>query len=113
DDLRLQPGEEIVLTTRRSGWPVLLRQIVTLGLYTFWLRAGVITITNQRVHVRLGVLSTKELNLPMRFIQDASLHRSILGVGSVQVATAGGGPGDASLYPFKPAEARRLSDAIL
>lgn len=113
DELRLQPGEEVILTMRRSGWPVVLRQVVTLGLYTFWLKAGVISVTTQRVHARMGILNKSEINLPMRFIQDAALHRSWLGVGSVEVSTAGGGPGDASLYPFRPSESRRLTDAIL
>lgn len=91
--LRLQPDEEIVLSMLRSGWPVLMRKIVTLGLYTFWWNAGVITLTNQRVHLRQGILTKGEMSLPMRFIQDASTHRSLLRVGSVQVSTAGGGPG--------------------
>jgi membrane protein YdbS with pleckstrin-like domain len=113
DGLRLQSDEEIVLSMLRSGWPILLRQVVTLGLYTFWWKAGVITLTNQRIHLRQGILTKSEKSLPMRFIQDASMHRSLLRVGSVEVSTAGGGPGDASIYPIVPEDARRLTDAIL
>jgi membrane protein YdbS with pleckstrin-like domain len=113
DGLRLQPDEETILTVLRSGWPVLLRQIATLGLYTFWLNAGVITLTNQRIHMRQGVLTKKETSLPMRFIQDASTHRSLLRVGSIEISTAGAGPGDAYIHPLRPHEAGRLTDAIL
>ncbi len=113
DPLRLQPDEEIVLSMLRSGWPVLLRQVATLGLYTFWWKAGVVTLTNQRIHLRQGVLTKSETSLPMRFIQDASVHRSLLRVGYVEVSTAGGGPGDASIHPLRPDEAGRLTDAIL
>jgi hypothetical protein len=35
------------------------------------------------------------------------MHRSWLGVGSIEVSTAGGGPGDALLHPFRPAELGR------
>jgi membrane protein YdbS with pleckstrin-like domain len=113
DELRLQPGEDVVLSLRRSAWPIAVRTVLTLGLYRIWWRAGVVTVTNQRIHMKQGVLNKAESSLPMRFVQDASMRRSWLGVGSVEVSTAGGGPGDAELGPFAPAEARRLKDTIL
>ena len=112
-EIRLQPDELVLASFRRSGWPVVVRKVLTLGLFTFWWRACVFVVTDQRVYIKEGILSESELSLPMRFIQDAALRRSVLGVGSVVVSTAGGAEGDTLLGPLKPAAARELADAIL
>jgi hypothetical protein len=112
-DVRLQGDEHVVRTFRRSGWPVTLRTIVTLGLYTFWWRAGLVVLTDQRILMKQGVLNKSELSLPLRFVQDAAMHRSWLGVGHVTVSTAGARDGDATLHPFSAVDARALSDAIV
>jgi membrane protein YdbS with pleckstrin-like domain len=111
--LRLQEGETILCVFRRSGWPVLLNKIVTLGLFTFWWKACIFVVTDQRVYIKEGILSESELSLPMRFIQDAAMHRSLFGVGSVVVSTAGGAEGDTRLAPLRAVDARALSDAII
>jgi len=74
---------------------------------------GFLVVTDQRVYVKEGILSESELSLPMRFIQDAAMRRSVLGVGSVVVATAGGNDSDTMLSPLNGRDARALSDAII
>jgi membrane protein YdbS with pleckstrin-like domain len=111
--LRLQADERVLVAYRRSGWPVMLNKIITLGLFVFWWRACVFVVTDQRVYTKEGILNKSELSLPMRFIQDAAMRRSWLGIGSVVVSTAGGADGDTMLSPLSPRDARDLSDAIL
>lgn len=88
--LRLQDGEVILFALRRTGWPMLVAKVLTLGIFTFWWRACWIAVTNQRVCVRQGLLNRSEDNLPMRFIQDAAVYASWLQIGRVVVTTAGG-----------------------
>jgi membrane protein YdbS with pleckstrin-like domain len=111
--MRLQHGETILKVFRRSGWPVVLTKIVTLGLFALWWRACIFVVTDQRVYVKEGVLSKSELSLPMRFIQDAAMRRNLFGVGSVVVSTAGGSESDTMLSPLNGSDARALSDAII
>jgi membrane protein YdbS with pleckstrin-like domain len=111
--LRLQEGEVILFALRRTGWPMLVAKVLTLGIFTFWWRVCWIIVTNQRVCVRQGLLNRSEDNLPMRFIQDAAVFVSWLQIGRVVVTTAGGPVGEAAFYPLKPADARELSDAVL
>lgn len=112
-DMRLHDDERVLLSTRRSGWRIVLGKVVTLGLFTFWWRACWIVVTDQRLYVKQGILNKSELSLPMRFIQDASVHRSWLGVGEVALSTAGGDESISRLYPLTANDARQLSDVIL
>jgi membrane protein YdbS with pleckstrin-like domain len=111
--MRLQDGEAIVAVFKRSGWLVLLNKVVTLGLFTFWWRACIFVVTDQRLYIREGILSKSELSLPMRFIQDAAMRRNLVGIGSVVVSTAGGSESDTMLSPLNGRDARALSDAII
>src|SRR5260370_21236476 len=97
--LRLQDGEHVLFAQRRSGWPVVVAKVCTLGLFTFWWRVCWIVVTDQRVCIRQGLLNRSEANLPMRFIQDAAVHVSWLQVGRLVVSTAGGPLGEAQFYP--------------
>ena len=112
-DMRLQPNERVLVAYRRSGWPVMFTKIITLGLFTFWWRASVFVVTDQRVFMKVGILRKAEVSLPMRFIQDASTYRSLTRIAAVIVSTAGGRSGKTTLSPLSGSDARALSDAIL
>jgi membrane protein YdbS with pleckstrin-like domain len=111
--LRLQPDEHILVALQPSGWPVVPNYIFSIGLYEFWRRAKVYALTDQRVLIRKGRLSKTEQNLPIRYVQDAKMTHS-LGIGGVEVSTAGGAPASLSkMHSLKTSEARQLADAIL
>ena len=57
------------------------------------------------------VLNKTEVALPLHFVQDATVYRSWLGVGRVDVSTAGGE--DSAVFLHPPEDARRLADIII
>ena len=111
--IRLQDGEQVTLALRRTSWVATFAKIATLGLFVPWWRAGWFVLTDRRLIVKFGILNKSEIALPLHFVQDASVHRSWLGVGRVLVSTAGGDYSNLRLYPLKAAHARRLADAII
>jgi uncharacterized membrane protein YdbT with pleckstrin-like domain len=111
--LRLEEGEHVLLAMRPGTWVVGAYMVVTLGLYTFWLRATVFVLTDRRVIARRGILNKEEIALPLHFIQDAAVDRSWIGIGRVKISTAGGSSGKLQMWPLSLASARRLADAIM
>jgi uncharacterized membrane protein YdbT with pleckstrin-like domain len=110
--LRLLHDEHVVLTTRRTSWVATFFKIVTLGLYVPWWRAAWFVVTDQRVIAKEGIFNKTEVALPLHFFQDATVHVSWLGVGCVDISTAGGSEGSLCLEPLKADDARRLADTI-
>lgn len=111
--IRLQDGEQVTLALRRTSWVATFAKFATLGLFIPWWRAGWFVLTDRRLIVKFGILNKSEIALPLHFVQDASVHRSWLGVGRVLVSTAGGDYSNLRLYPLKAADARRLADTII
>lgn len=111
--IRLQDGEQVILALRRTSWVATFLKIVTLGLYTPWWRAAWFVVTDHRLIAKEGVLNKTEVALPLHFVQDASVYRSWLGVGRIDVSTAGGDEGNLFLHPVKAEDARRLADTIM
>jgi membrane protein YdbS with pleckstrin-like domain len=112
-NLRLQPDEHVLVALQPSGWPVVPFYVFSVGLYEFWRRAKVYALTDQQVLVRKGRLNKTEQNLPLRYVQDARMTHS-LGIGAVEVSTAGGTSASLSkMDSLKTSEARRLADAII
>lgn len=111
--IRLQDREEIILAIRRTSWVATFIKIVTVGLYIPWWRVAWFVLTDRRLIAKQGILNKTEVALPLHFVQDASVHRSWLGVGRVDVSTAGGSDGNLCLEPLKAEDARRIADAII
>jgi len=110
--LRLLSDEHVVLATRRTSWVATFLKVVTLGIYIPWWRASWFVVTDQRVIAKQGIFNKTEVALPLRFFQDATVHVSWLGVGRVDVSTAGGSEGSLCLEPLRADDARRLADTI-
>lgn len=111
--LRLLSDETVLLATRRTSWLATFIKIVTLGLYIPWWRVAWFVVTDLRLVAKQGILNKTEIALPLHFVQDASVHRSWLGVGRVDVSTAGGSEGNLCLEPLTAADARRLADTLV
>jgi uncharacterized membrane protein YdbT with pleckstrin-like domain len=111
--VRLQDGEHVIMAFRRTGWYAIFCKYASLGLYLPWWRAGWIVLTDRRLIIRAGVLNKGERGLPLHFVQDATVHRSWLGLGTISVSTAGGGFGSVGIDDLKPEHARRLADAVM
>jgi uncharacterized membrane protein YdbT with pleckstrin-like domain len=112
--LRLRNDEQLIKALRPSPrWIVLVNQILTLGLYTFWWRRTGFVLTDQRIIYRRGMLNTIEQSLPLRFVQDATVLTRWNGIAAVVVSTAGGHEGFEHLSPLTKAEARDLKEALL
>jgi uncharacterized membrane protein YdbT with pleckstrin-like domain len=101
------------LALRRTSWVATFIKIVTLGLYIPWWRAAWFVVTDRRLVAKEGILNKTEVALPLHFAQDATVQRSWLGVGSVDVSTAGGEYSAVVLTPVKAEDARRLADTIM
>ena len=111
--VRLQDGETIRLALRRTSWLATFAKIITLGLYIPWWRAAWFVVTDDRLIAKQGILGKSEVALPLHFVQDASVHRTWLGVGRVEVSTAGGEDASLVLEPLRAQDARRLADTII
>jgi membrane protein YdbS with pleckstrin-like domain len=111
--LRLLDGETMLLALGRTSWLATFYKIVTLGLYSFWWRVSWFVVTDRRLIAKQGIFNKTEIALPLHFVQDASVHRTWLGVGRVDVSTAGGSDGNLSWEPLRAEHARQLADTIL
>jgi hypothetical protein len=65
------------------------------------------------VLAKQGILNKQEVALPLHFVQDATFERSWLGIGRVDVSTAGGGEGSLVLEPLAAPDARVFADTIM
>lgn len=111
--VRLQDGEKILLALRESSWEGTLNKIVTLGLYSYWWNVKWFVVTDRRLITKKGIFSKREVGLPLRFVQDVSVHCSPYGVGYVHISTAGGPQGVSHIRRLKAADARQLADTIM
>jgi membrane protein YdbS with pleckstrin-like domain len=109
--VRLQDGEEILLAIKPN--PLNGLMVFTLGLYFPWWRATWFVVTDRRLIIKQGILNKTEANLPLHFVQDASVRTSWQGVGRVDVSTAGGSDGISRIIGLKPQDARELADTIM
>jgi Bacterial PH domain/Short C-terminal domain len=112
-DVRLQDGECVILELRRTSWQATLEKILTLGLYIFWWRAGWFVVTDRRLIAKKGILNKSEQALPLHFVQDASFHRSWLGIADVRISTAGGDASISRMGALRAEDARRLADTTM
>jgi hypothetical protein len=110
---RYLPDEKVVFARRRTSWVATALKIVTLGLYILWWKAAWFVVTDRRLLAKEGIFNKVEVVLPLHFVQDASVHRSWLGVGRVDVSTAGGRAGNLHLGPVRAQDARLLADTII
>jgi len=101
------------LALRRTSWLATWIKVVTLGLYIPWWRAAWFVVTDRRLLAKEGILNKTDVALPLHFVQDAPVYRSWLGVGRVEVSTAGGEVSTLVLEPLKAEDARRLADTII
>lgn len=73
---------------------------ITIPLYKLWVKNLKFVIEEDRIIIHKGILSKIQQNIPYRAVTDFMLHRSLydrfLGIGSVNIQTAGQGtPGSA------------------
>jgi uncharacterized membrane protein YdbT with pleckstrin-like domain len=111
--IRLQDGEAVVLALRPTSWLATCTKVVTLGLYIPWWRVTWFVLTDRRLIAKIGILNKSERALPLYYVQDVSVHRTLFGVGRVEVSTAGGAYGSLQLVWLTAADSRRLADAIV
>lgn len=111
--VRLQDGEKVILSLRRTSWTATLDKIVTLGLYIFWWRVARFVVTDRRLITKKGILNKTEVALPLHFVQDAGFHRSWIGVADVRISTAGGPTSISRMGPLAAKDARRLADTTM
>ncbi len=111
--VRLQDGEKVLLALRETSWEGTLAKIVTLGLYVPWWNVKWYVVTDRRLITRKGIFSQREVALPLRFIQDVSVHCSPYNTGSVTLSTAGGPESFKWIKSLNAADARQLGDTIM
>jgi uncharacterized membrane protein YdbT with pleckstrin-like domain len=107
---RLQDGETVIFAFRRTSWQATLEKILTLGLYIFWWNVAWFVVTDRRLITKTGIFNKTEQALPLHFVQDASFHRSWIGIA---ISTAGGDASISRMGPLKAEDARRLADTIM
>jgi membrane protein YdbS with pleckstrin-like domain len=110
--VRLQDGEEILLTLKPTGSGVLALSLLTFGFYLLWQQATWFVVTDRRLITKRGVLNKTEVALPLHFIQNTSVHVSWEGIGRVDISTASD-EGISHISPLKPQDARQLADTIM
>ncbi len=111
--VRLQDGEKVILALRRTSWQATLDKILTLGLYCFWWRVAWFVVTDRRLITKKGILNKTEIALPLHFVQDASFHRSWIGIADVRISTAGGDASISRMGPLRAQDARQLADTTM
>ncbi len=112
--VRLQADEQILLQFRRTAWGnQIFRKVFTLGLYVPWWRAACYVVTDQRLITKKGILNKTDVSLPLKYVQDASVHRAWYDVARVDISTAGGNEGLSRMGDLKPKHARQLADTIM
>jgi hypothetical protein len=111
--VRLQDGEKVLLALRETGWEGTLTKILSLGLYVPWWNVKWYVLTDRRLIAKKGVFGKSELALPLRFVQDVSVHTTLTNSGGVRLSTAGGPESFKRIGSLKAADARQLGDAIM
>jgi uncharacterized membrane protein YdbT with pleckstrin-like domain len=112
-DLQLQEGEDVLFEAKPGSWATAGFYFWTLGLYAFWRRATHFAITDQRVIMAKGIVSKSQKTLPLDMVQDATVTTG-LGVGGLNVSTAGGGQlSQLRLFPMRGEDARHMSEMII
>ena len=80
----------------------IFRKVFTLGLYVPWWRAACYVVTDQRLITKKGILNKTDVSLPLKYVQDASVHRAWYDVARVDISTAGGNEGLSRMGELKP-----------
>lgn len=111
--VRLQEGEKVILALRRTSWNATLDKIVSLGLYIFWWNVAWFVVTDRRLITKKGIFNKTEQALPLHFAQDASFHRSLIGIADVRISTAGGNASISRMGPLAAKDARQLADTTM
>ena len=102
----------ILLTVRRGGFTNAFAMVTTFGLYWFWWRAGVLTISSREVAWRSGLLFQREHRvLPVDRIQDVSVTHWLTSSALV-MSTAGGTPSNTRIGPLGRTPATRAGELI-
>lgn len=104
--------DRVLLAVRRGGFTNAFAMVTTLGLYWFWWRAGVLTITSREVAWRSGLLLQREHRvLPVDRIQDVSVTHWLTSSALV-MSTAGGAPSNTRIGPLGRTSAARAGELI-
>jgi hypothetical protein len=111
--VRLQADEEILLQSRRTAWTRIPAKAFSLGIYIPWWNVAWFVVTDQRLIAKKGILSKKDVSLPMNYVQDASVHRTWYGSASVRISTAGGSGSLSRMRGLRPEDARQLADTAM
>jgi len=110
--LQLQPGEEIVLDMVLSPFWTWPRYLYTLGFWAFWRARHRFVLTNQRVIVTAGIVTSRQRTVPLARVQDVTLQRSILSGGHLILSSAGGPTGVERIGPLSRAKASQFTLAL-
>ena len=102
----------VLLAVRRGGFTNAFAMVITLGLYWFWWRAGVLTVNSREVAWRSGLLFQREHRvLPVDRIQDVSVTHWLTS-SSLVMSTAGGTPSNTRIGPLGRSSAARAGELI-
>lgn len=76
-----------------SGGLIVLMFVISVPVVVLWFRNLEYMIESDKVIIRKGVLTKIQQNIPLAMVTDFRLHRTLydraLGIGSIQVQTAG------------------------
>ncbi len=86
-------GDVAVILWPISGGLVLLMWIISVPIIRLWINNLSYSIGEERITIHKGILSKIQQNIPFRAVTDFRLHRSLydrfLGIGAIQIQTAG------------------------
>ncbi len=89
----IRAGEVAVIVWPISGGSVLLMWIISVPIIRLWIKNLSYSVGEDRITIYKGILAKIQQNIPYRAITDFRLHRSLydrfLGIGSIQIQTAG------------------------
>lgn len=90
---RVDGGTLAAITWGSTGGLVLLMWLISMPAVILWYRNLEYVIEEDKVIIRKGILTKIQQNIPMMMITDFRLQRTLydraLGIGSIQVQTAG------------------------
>lgn len=88
-------GGPVALVWGIAGGVALLMWLIAVPIVILWHRNLEYDVESERIVIRKGILTRIQQNIPLGMITDFRLHRSLydrwLGIGSIQIQTAGQG----------------------
>ncbi len=95
--LAAEPGDEadlaLLVVWLVMGGLVALTWLITVPAVLLWFKNLSYVVEDDKVIIRKGILTKIQQNIPLRMITDFRLHRTLydrfLGIGSIQIQTAG------------------------